>query len=606
MTDLGTSPATHQPPQPSAGWKTIGGQRECYDEGDCLNPSHSLVSEKLRERGEDDVVIFDYSLNPDYLSARDEDFGDADYEDSDYDVFFRVPKDGLMGSDQLEQIVDQAREPRPMPSQGPRLGIIDFPQCYDTSDGNLLNLMAGKLRLITERGATFRDEHSKRVEALPGHGRFRTGVSLRVPSKRLLESSGSDLSETRFTLFVSYPYFGEPNGEIPLGARSESVRLLDFKGLGVYERHGGGRITGGSRIEIEEVLVHQARYMIFDNYTMAAFRSKEDPARNQVPLHRFQERIGAFRAMVHMIANRTGLELSTFVKLQASLYKLEDDIDQMISDEGKEGVDAQERRQRGRGLLTSINRLSTSLFAAISVAERQITVLQDLHSMFLTSYRTKTSGRRVGSRNPFHRNTVLIPVLSENREQIWPSTLDTIDEVVRERKAFIGKIKELVENTDIKRKILSGFLKSDQAEAAPSERTAQEAKKAMEATKEAIERTQAQVVQQVQTLSGFAIVTTAFLPLSFCAEYYSMGNIKEWEDKDHSLLDFWLATGPVLAGVLLLTLLVVCWKRQFMERPKGYLEKGFGYAWEKLSLSGRRRESDPENQGASSGTNAKD
>ena len=61
--------------------------------------------------------------------------------------------------------------------------------------------------------------------------------------------------------------------------------------------------------------------MIFEDI-MATFRSKEDNARDQVPLHRFQERIGAFRATIHMIANRTDLELRILGKLQTSLHKL--------------------------------------------------------------------------------------------------------------------------------------------------------------------------------------------------------------------------------------------------------------------------------------------
>jgi len=55
---------------------------------------------------------------------------------------------------------------------------------------------------------------------------------------------------------------------------------------------------------------------------MATFRSKEDSAKDQVPLHHYQERVGAFRAVVHMVANRMELELSTLGKLQASLCKL--------------------------------------------------------------------------------------------------------------------------------------------------------------------------------------------------------------------------------------------------------------------------------------------
>lgn len=55
---------------------------------------------------------------------------------------------------------------------------------------------------------------------------------------------------------------------------------------------------------------------------MATFRSKEDSVRDQVPLHRFQERIGAFRAMVHMIANRMDSEAWTLGVLQNSLCEL--------------------------------------------------------------------------------------------------------------------------------------------------------------------------------------------------------------------------------------------------------------------------------------------
>ena len=117
----------------------------------------------------------------------------------------------------------------------------------------------------------------------------------------------------------------------------------------------------------------------------------------------------------------------------------------------------EKKQRRVRGLHSSFNRLSAALLAAISVAERQIAVLQDLHSVLSTSYRTKTKEYEKGyplRRNPFHRNVASIPILSENPEQIWPNTLDTIDEVVRERKSFIKKVKGLVENMDIRRKIV--------------------------------------------------------------------------------------------------------------------------------------------------------
>jgi len=69
---------------------------------------------------------------------------------------------------------------------------------------------------------------------------------------------------------------------------------------------------------------------------------------------------------------------------------------------------------------------------------------------------------------------------------------------------------------------LSAFLKSDQAKAAPSEGTAQEATDAMKRTEATIKKTQAQLVQQGQTISGFTVVTTAFLPLSFCTSVFCL------------------------------------------------------------------------------------
>jgi len=137
----------------------------------------------------------------------------------------------------------------------------------------------------------------------------------------------------------------------------------------------------------------------------------------------------------------------------------------------------------------------------------------------------------------------------------------------------------------------SAFLKSDQAKAAPSEKTAQETtgavKRAEDAVKEttkAIAETRAELVKQGQTLSGFTLVTTAFLPLSFCTsvfypllvfrafsdkkpyQYYGMQTVKEFDSSaEMSLSEFWWATGPAFVGVLLLTVLVIVWRREWAE-----------------------------------------
>jgi len=83
--------------------------------------------------------------------------------------------------------------------------------------------MAQELHL--QNAATFGDAHSKRVLALPGRERFRTGISLQVSAKKLSELSKLGPWEDRFMLFVSLPYFGKSGSITSLGPESESGEL---------------------------------------------------------------------------------------------------------------------------------------------------------------------------------------------------------------------------------------------------------------------------------------------------------------------------------------------------------------------------------------------
>ena len=93
--------------------------------------------------------------------------------------------------------------------------------------------MGEKLGLQREGETGLMDAHSQRVQALPGNGRFRTGISFRIPFKKPGNPPTSSLSEDRFILFVSFPYFGKSSDDFALGQESESVGLLDFKRLEV-------------------------------------------------------------------------------------------------------------------------------------------------------------------------------------------------------------------------------------------------------------------------------------------------------------------------------------------------------------------------------------
>ena len=138
--------------------------------------------------------------------------------------------------------------------------------------------MGEKLGLQKEGETTFMGPYLERVRELPGHERFRTGVSLRAPFKEPAELSRS---ESRFILFASFPYFGGSSQGIVLGSESESIKLLDFKRLGLglparrapaseEERDYIGEVPGEEGDDIGEILVHQARYMIFDNSKLYA------------------------------------------------------------------------------------------------------------------------------------------------------------------------------------------------------------------------------------------------------------------------------------------------------------------------------------------------
>jgi len=113
-----------------AGWDTIDEQRDFYDERDCLDPSHHLASEKLKNRAEDDVIIFDYSLDPDYLKSTEryppieEGAPSSGPFGVDDDIFFRVSKNQLIGSKQFDQIINPSNEPRLTVSRGPRLNVM--------------------------------------------------------------------------------------------------------------------------------------------------------------------------------------------------------------------------------------------------------------------------------------------------------------------------------------------------------------------------------------------------------------------------------------------------------------------------------------------------
>ena len=132
--------------------------------------------------------------------------------------------------------------------------------------------MGEKLGLQKKGETTFMDKCLQGVPKLPGPGHFRTGISLRASFKKPSGLPEPGSSGGGFVLFVSFPYFGESSRGKELDSECESVKLREFKRLGVGVRGreapvGRGRSNDTREILVEkdEILVHQARYMIFDN-----------------------------------------------------------------------------------------------------------------------------------------------------------------------------------------------------------------------------------------------------------------------------------------------------------------------------------------------------
>jgi len=105
------------------GWKTIG-EQEFYDEEGFLCLSRNPTTEKLKDRKEDDVVIFDYSLSrPNGNLPVGEVRPSSGNPGGDDDRFSQGPKNMLIESEQFSQVISYTKESRLIQSGG-RLGIM--------------------------------------------------------------------------------------------------------------------------------------------------------------------------------------------------------------------------------------------------------------------------------------------------------------------------------------------------------------------------------------------------------------------------------------------------------------------------------------------------
>jgi len=125
--ELPEEPQPSQQPEESAApfrWQTIDEQKDFCDEWDCLHPS-DLTNEKL-QNSDNDIVVYDYSLDLDYLSRAN---GDHPSEggspssvrpSSGSDRLLRVPTSELTSQREFDLRI----KPQLVLSPEPRLGIM--------------------------------------------------------------------------------------------------------------------------------------------------------------------------------------------------------------------------------------------------------------------------------------------------------------------------------------------------------------------------------------------------------------------------------------------------------------------------------------------------
>jgi len=106
------------------GWKTIGEQQGFYDEEGFLYPSCGLENGKPEDRKEDDVVIFNCLLSRSDGDPPVEGRGPSSRSfGEDRDLFFQMPKDRLIETEQFSEVISPGEDPGRIQSQA-RLGVM--------------------------------------------------------------------------------------------------------------------------------------------------------------------------------------------------------------------------------------------------------------------------------------------------------------------------------------------------------------------------------------------------------------------------------------------------------------------------------------------------
>ncbi|KAH8155675.1 uncharacterized protein LAJ45_00685 [Morchella importuna] len=420
------------------------------------------------------------------------------------------------------------------------LKIIEFPACFYATE--FLETMQSHTNRCNftevDPQIVLRSRNLRFNKQIPG---FKTGISLRATS----DESDNDY----LTLLTAMPYFGKlpkmkflreaslSPGNAPSylteyrpvkgreSWRRESLSLAEYRFLSPgaeKESKRQERIKYDLKEERyvdQDVLIHQAWFMVIDNYTIGIFKSADDQLSDlypQPPLYPHQEKIGAFNALVHTISNT--LERSENIVLdtyRAKISELEFCYQSLINKDMDD-------------LARAVEKVAIQISTINSVVQSQIQILKDLREIFRLSI-------GLASRRPQGAN-LQIPIMSDQKEQVRAAER-SLSFVIKDRYRFSKTLDALSKDV----KSLSGSL--------------------------AVRGTQTAIARQNTTMSTLALISTLFFPLGFFTSYVTLDAAKTVVRTQSKFLRL---PGPIAAVFIVATLAVIAHKNgltdSFMKR----------------------------------------
>ncbi|RPB08752.1 hypothetical protein P167DRAFT_333959 [Morchella conica CCBAS932] len=264
------------------------------------------------------------------------------------------------------------------------------------------------------------------------------------------------------------------------------------------------------------MVVHQVWFMVFDNETIAAFRTANDDHPEHIPLSPYHHSFGAYHTLINMIDNiLPSWELSLLDDIRDEISELEYSMQSGNVDELA-------------GLIDILYTMRTELSTIVTVVDLQVTILRRLKKFDYNS-----------------------------QEGQFKIMRKAIDKVIKSRKTFQTDVETMVNRLKYLQVAKQDRLKYQMMinTARMQENTG--------LTLEDVAWQQAQVqklqqqlqVKQDVRMTVFTSVTVVFLPLSFFTSYFGM-NVQDIRETTWTQRRFWAVCAPVSLFLIVTVLLV--------------------------------------------------